>query len=137
METPQFFGTKALNHPNSVMQESVREYEEAWRKWEENLDSPSRATSLKQRVSNSCEEIISSLGLVKSLVGEYSTSKNTASVKESADKYSTSKFNTLKAISLWQPWASLIPLGLKHYETRSWKTNYRGKLLICSTAKST
>jgi phage N-6-adenine-methyltransferase len=40
----------------------------------------------------------------------------------------------LKAISLWQPWASLIPLGLKHYETRSWKTNYRGKLLICSTA---
>jgi len=43
----------------------------------------------------------------------------------------------LKAISLWQPWASLIPLGLKHYETRSWKTNYRGKLLICSTAKST
>ena len=40
----------------------------------------------------------------------------------------------LKAISLWQPWASLIPLGLKHYETRSWKTDYRGKLLICSTA---
>jgi DNA N-6-adenine-methyltransferase (Dam)/ASCH domain len=40
----------------------------------------------------------------------------------------------LKAISLWQPWASLISLGLKHYETRSWKTNYRGKLLICSTA---
>jgi DNA N-6-adenine-methyltransferase (Dam)/ASCH domain len=39
-----------------------------------------------------------------------------------------------KAISLWQPWASLIPLGLKHYETRSWKTEYRGKLLICSTA---
>jgi phage N-6-adenine-methyltransferase len=40
----------------------------------------------------------------------------------------------VKAISLWQPWASLIPLGLKHYETRSWKTSYRGKLLICSTA---
>jgi len=40
----------------------------------------------------------------------------------------------LKAISLWQPWASLISLGLKYYETRNWKTNYRGKLLICSTA---
>ncbi|MEA5574692.1 DNA N-6-adenine-methyltransferase [Calothrix sp. UHCC 0171] len=43
---------------------------------------------------------------------------------------------SLKAISLWQPWASLIPLGLKHYETRSWKTNYRGKLLICSTTNN-
>jgi hypothetical protein len=40
----------------------------------------------------------------------------------------------VKAISLWQPWASFIPLGLKHYETRSWKANYRGELLICSTA---
>lgn len=45
--------------------------------------------------------------------------------------------STVKAISLWQPWASLIPLKLKQYETRSWKTNYRGKLLICSTAKET
>jgi len=26
----------------------------------------------------------------------------------------------MKAISLWQPWASLIAAGLKHYETRSW-----------------
>ena len=43
----------------------------------------------------------------------------------------------LKAISLWQPYCSLITLGLKKYETRSWKTNYRGKLLICSTAKLT
>jgi hypothetical protein len=31
----------------------------------------------------------------------------------------------------------LIALGIKQYETRSWKTNYRGKLLICSTAKLT
>ncbi|MBO3464310.1 ASCH domain-containing protein, partial [Aetokthonos hydrillicola CCALA 1050] len=28
-------------------------------------------------------------------------------------------------------------MGLKHYETRSWKTSYRGKLLICSAAKLT
>ncbi|MBW4589778.1 MAG: ASCH domain-containing protein [Aetokthonos hydrillicola CCALA 1050] len=49
----------------------------------------------------------------------------------------TSTPSSLKAISLWQPWASLIPLGLKHYETRSWKTSYRGKLLICSAAKLT
>jgi ASCH domain len=41
----------------------------------------------------------------------------------------------VKAISLWQPWASLIILGYKHFETRSWPTSYRGKLLICSAKK--
>ena len=43
----------------------------------------------------------------------------------------------IKAISLWQPWASLIYLGLKQYETRSWQTNYRGELVICSAKKKT
>lgn len=37
---------------------------------------------------------------------------------------------TYRSIVLWQPWASLIPLGLKGNETRSWPTSYRGKLLI-------
>lgn len=36
----------------------------------------------------------------------------------------------MKIITLWQPWASLIAFGLKEYETRSWKTKYRGKLAI-------
>lgn len=36
----------------------------------------------------------------------------------------------MKAISLWQPWASLIMLGTKSIETRSWSTAYRGPLLI-------
>lgn len=27
----------------------------------------------------------------------------------------------MKAISLWQPWASAIALELKHFETRSWR----------------
>lgn len=36
----------------------------------------------------------------------------------------------VKIISLWQPWASLIILGLKQYETRSWSTSYRGRLAI-------
>lgn len=35
-----------------------------------------------------------------------------------------------KIITLWQPWASLIALGYKRYETRSWKTNYRGEFAI-------
>lgn len=45
--------------------------------------------------------------------------------------------NRAKAISLHQPWASLIAMGFKHYETRSWSTNYRGKLVICSAKKNT
>ncbi|MAM84312.1 MAG: hypothetical protein CL472_06530 [Acidobacteria bacterium] len=36
----------------------------------------------------------------------------------------------MKAITLWQPYASAIPLGLKSYETRSWKTKLRGPILI-------
>lgn len=36
----------------------------------------------------------------------------------------------MKVISLWQPWASLIAIGAKKYETRSWYTPYRGPLLI-------
>lgn len=38
----------------------------------------------------------------------------------------------MKAISLWQPYASLMQTGAKRIETRSWETKYRGKLLICS-----
>jgi len=38
-------------------------------------------------------------------------------------------------LSLMQPWAQLVVLGEKEYETRSWKTNYRGELYIHSSAK--
>ncbi len=37
---------------------------------------------------------------------------------------------TTKALSLLQPWASLVVMGLKKIETRSWTTKYRGTLLI-------
>jgi len=36
----------------------------------------------------------------------------------------------MKAITLWEPWASFVAEGLKKYETRSWSTDYRGKILI-------
>jgi activating signal cointegrator 1 len=36
----------------------------------------------------------------------------------------------MKALSLWQPWASAIACGAKRIETRSWETSYRGPLLI-------
>lgn len=36
----------------------------------------------------------------------------------------------MKALTLKQPWATLVSEGIKEYEFRSWKTNYRGKVLI-------
>lgn len=41
----------------------------------------------------------------------------------------------IKAISLHQPWASMIAQGSKTIETRNWPTNHRGDLLIVSTQK--
>lgn len=36
----------------------------------------------------------------------------------------------MKAITLTQPWATLIAIGAKRIETRGWPTQYRGPLLI-------
>lgn len=36
----------------------------------------------------------------------------------------------MKAISLWQPWANLMVCGAKRIETRDYKTNVRGWVLI-------
>lgn len=35
-----------------------------------------------------------------------------------------------KAITLWQPWATLVAIGAKQFETRSWMTHHRGPLVI-------
>lgn len=36
----------------------------------------------------------------------------------------------MKVLSLLQPWASLVVMGHKQIETRSWSTKHRGDLLI-------
>ena len=36
----------------------------------------------------------------------------------------------MKVLTIKEPWATLIIDGYKKYEFRSWKTNYRGKILI-------
>lgn len=41
----------------------------------------------------------------------------------------------IKALSVWQPWASLLAHGVKEYETRSWATKYRGLLAIQASAR--
>ena len=40
----------------------------------------------------------------------------------------------MKAISVRQPWAHMIMCGTKQYEYRTWSTDHRGDLLICSSA---
>jgi len=36
----------------------------------------------------------------------------------------------MKVLTLKQPWATLVAEGIKKYEFRSWRTKYRGKVLI-------
>ena len=36
----------------------------------------------------------------------------------------------MKTLTINQPFATLIVEGLKEYEFRTWKTNYRGEILI-------
>lgn len=40
-----------------------------------------------------------------------------------------------KALSIKQPWASLIAHGIKDVENRTWKTHFRGRIYIHSSAK--
>jgi len=41
----------------------------------------------------------------------------------------------MKAISLWQPWASLWLTAAKRYETRGWPANHSGPLLVHAAKK--
>lgn len=40
----------------------------------------------------------------------------------------------MKALSIKQPWASMIADGEKTIETRTWPTRYRGELALCASA---
>lgn len=40
----------------------------------------------------------------------------------------------MKALSVREPWASMLIDGGKTIEVRSWSTDYRGELLICASA---
>jgi hypothetical protein len=41
----------------------------------------------------------------------------------------------MKALTLWQPWASLVALSEKSIETRIWSTKHRGPLAIHAAQK--
>ena len=42
----------------------------------------------------------------------------------------------MKALTLWQPWASLFVLGEKRFETRSWQTDHQGWLAVHAASTS-
>lgn len=42
----------------------------------------------------------------------------------------------MKALTIWQPWATLLACGVKQYETRSWATKYRGPIAIHAAKKN-
>jgi len=39
----------------------------------------------------------------------------------------------MKALSIKEPWATMILEGKKTIETRTWKTKHRGKILLCAS----
>ncbi|WP_339060073.1 ASCH domain-containing protein [Tepidibacillus marianensis] len=41
----------------------------------------------------------------------------------------------MRALTVWQPWASLLATGNKKNETRSWNTNIRGPVAIHAAKK--
>jgi len=41
----------------------------------------------------------------------------------------------MKALSIKEPWLTLIIHGMKTIETRTWKTNHRGNLLLVGTKR--
>jgi len=42
----------------------------------------------------------------------------------------------MKALSIKQPWASLIAHGIKDIENRTWRTHFRGRIYIHASGKS-
>lgn len=42
----------------------------------------------------------------------------------------TTEIQITRCLSLTQPWATLVAIGAKRYETRSWLTKYRGWIAI-------
>ena len=61
-----------------------------------------------------------------------------ASIVPSSSSSSSVPFSdssdTGTTLSMHQPWASLLVLGIKRFEGRGWSTSYRGRLWIASTA---
>jgi ASCH domain len=49
----------------------------------------------------------------------------------------TKQFESMRTLSLRQPWAWLVVNGYKDIENRSWRTNHRGPLVIHASSTTT
>lgn len=43
--------------------------------------------------------------------------------------------NGIKALTIWQPYCQFLVRGIKHFETRTWATKYRGPVAIHAAAR--
>ncbi len=68
------------------------------------------------------------------VVKETVTPPKPVEVKEEV-KATVNSGETVKALSLLPEWAASICDGLKTVEWRTWKTDYRGELLICASSR--
>lgn len=62
--------------------------------------------------------------------------RNAAQLIATVDGSPHERTPSIYAISLWQPWATLIALGLKTIETRDWECRHRGPIAIHAGRKS-
>lgn len=57
------------------------------------------------------------------------------SKKEGYENRTQIKIKMMKAVSIKQPWASLITHGIKDIENRMWRTHFRGRIFIHASGK--
>jgi hypothetical protein len=65
--------------------------------------------------------------------GQAITDDNDSDEKKSSDGDAK---DVGQCLSMHQPWASLLVMGIKRYEGRGWSTPFRGRLWIASAARS-
>jgi hypothetical protein len=87
------------------------------------LTHPSRRASAVlsfQRLLATLRRSVAAATLLRSVVNQ----------RRKESKKTAKGISTMKALSIRQPFATLILLGVKQYEIRNWGTQYRGPLLI-------
>lgn len=102
------------------------------------MSQPLREESLSVRQSRDGREIVvtgtrHALALLYSLLGALVEDPDRGPRPRGKDR----PVMILRTLSVLQPWASLLILGQKQYETRTWATDFRGLLAIHASARFT
>lgn len=91
---------------------------------------PKKKFDIVQRIKSLKNELSATTKILGTCISssENVAPKNDAPVKEKP-------MNTVKALSILPEYADDILVGMKTVEWRSWKTDYRGDLLICASSR--